>query len=859
MTGLLPTAMREALDKRLGEKPTVVVADPYLAHALRTETGYDGFTDIYTWAVERCGTHKPNPIDLFWAYKAGLKAIGLPYARQALPEYNPAEVWDAAQRLGRDWEEVLRGVSSLQEAQTFWQNLAAHRLIQKTFELYEKEEPPLWLKALPFPYRSPKHTRTFWERLKDFLAAYQRYLHRKKLTFSEEALHRLRAIEQTYEGVIFLHIYGLYPAVAGFLKHAVTCGAEIWSWDVQPLKATLSDIWGSYDTHAQTFSFPHRRRSVSLYLRATLLEVIEAAAQKIANYLQRRPDARIAVWCEGEAAALLRYFLEQAGLGPLLSPASLTLAEATQTGRQLISYISAGMAGQLSEWPPLEGDFSDPAERWTKALYKIVQQYKSPQSSEAWRFLLRLLQSEAPQDRISFSPDTRVYIGRLTQLAGGCYDAVFLVESPAEPLGRWMRPSFWLASLRRKFSPPEWHQQTAWRLISLLLWGSGEVHLFRRSGHEYLSPLEEFLRNSDLFDAQNDFAPPEEAPPPVINPAPPQPLLYDGMPSQRLLSPSLVGQFIVCPRRAYWAQILTERPPNQAAAVGQILHEVVARSFPSRKISLRRLAHKFSRRRTFYRLTSRKSNHRSGWQRAYRLLRPLIAEVGQPILKTLLDLLNPASSSLSGKRIRWRHLCAHPPVHCKFISESWISHPTLPLAGRMDLVVEVDTINPDTGETLTRRILLDFKSSVYKEPSKLPKVVAAACEGIEQLTLQQGYRTPKDFRDVVFQLALYAWMLAEQGKPIDKAALISLWWRPSGFLPLQASKPSGHAPAHDTRLPYEAYEGVEISLLSESLANLIVLIDAYLKKATAQENFPMTKERSHCTYCDFALLCDRLA
>lgn len=836
MSGLLPAELREALAAIRSQAPEIVVPDPYLAQALQAETGYEKFIDIYTWAVERLQLRKPNPLDLLKAYQAALSAIGL------TAEGSFAELWEAAQRMGRDQEEVMRGVESMEHAGAFWQALTEHRLIQQTFQLYDKDTPPAWLKALPFPYHSPRHTRTFWEKLPDFIRAYKESLRQQGGTFAEEALHRLRHLPGDWRNVVFLHIYSIYPSVRLLLEIAPARGARIWNWDTEMIRAHLPGIWELHSAPDRRAAFTARAGEVTFHQYLTLLEVVESAAEAIAARILADPDARIAVWCEGENAALLRFLLEvQYGLTAVLSPPTGSIAESTRVGRQLLPHIKSGLQGQLSTWPPVEADSDDPAERWAALLYETVQAHGSPASGESWRFLLKLLQSEAPQSKAVFSPDTRIYIGRLPQLAGGRYDALFMIEPPAEPLGRWMRPSFWVASLRRRFSPPEHHHQMAWRLLSLLLWGSEQIYLFRRSDKAYLTPVEEFLRHTGLFGTAGRFHSPNLSPAPALTLPSPRPVPLQASFTWVKVSPSLLGQLIVCPRRAWWGQVFRERPSSEAALLGQLLHEIIARAFtPPAFVSLRRIGYRLSRRRLFYRVGLHRRHKR--WRSARRTLRPLLADAGQPVLQTLLH-MGTGTTPQSRRRLHWYHLCAYRDIRCKPRAEQNIQHATMPIHGRVDLLIEV--LNACTGET--RRVLLDFKPSVYKESSSLPGILTALEEGIAQLEARSTYRTPEKFRDVVFQLIVYVWMLEQMGITVDTAALVALWWRPAT------------SPGKESRLPYEIYDPREIVQMCDTIEGGLLRLITYLQTARSQEDFPMTEERRHCTYCDFALLCDRLS
>lgn len=851
---LLTAAQKKSFSTYAAQGATFIVADPFFAEALKAYTRYDRITDIYTWGVERLSQRKPNPLDLFKAYEAALRAVGI--AREA----NLAEAWEAAQRLGRDWEELLRGVSSLEEGKSYWKNLQAHRSIQATFELFADGEAPEWLKVLPFPRKPPKAVKEFWQQFPQFLAAYTAHLQKARIAFSESALHQLTSLRDQWEGVVFLHLYSVYPVVKKTLSAAIRYGAEVWSWDLLPLERVLPAIWGEKGLATQQFEWDSYSRTARIHTYTTLLEVAEEAARAISQYMNAHPEARIAVWCEGEYAELIRFFLEQnPAISSKLSPKNPTLLEKTQVGQALYPYFSAGVQEVLAEWPPIELSIEAPEERWTFLLYDTVRQNSAPNAAESWRFLFRLLQGEALMTS-TWSADTQIYLGRLPQLAGGAYDAVFIIEPSSEPLGKWMRPSFWVASLRQQFSPPHLHHQMEWRLMSLLLWGSRDIYLYRRAGMEYVTPLEEFLNHLSLFKAESDITllpPATPAPPLLPSPAPLTP--SESISSPEWLSPSRISQLLTCPRRMYWDSQLEKRPPSEAAELGIQLHSLFSRLFAQKAsfLSLRRLLHLLGPRRIYYRLASRRGRFAPStppgnplrWKRKYHLLRPILSYVGYPFLKTLIDLTGEASGSIPPfpPILRWRHIPRSLKLRFLLRPELPIRLPEEKLHGQIDLLVKAEGLHSNTGEVWRRTFLLDLKSSTRAKGQKVTEALTAIKEAVKELCNSE-YTTPEDYREPVCQLLIYAWMLHRIGQHIDQAALVSLWWRPTDKDEEARS-----------RLPYELYNPDEIIHLSAELTRALSKIRAYLGRAKSATDFPMTTQRRYCAHCDFALLCDRLS
>ncbi|MCX7606979.1 MAG: hypothetical protein N2170_06940, partial [Bacteroidia bacterium] len=489
--GLLPAALLGPLSEACARGYTIVVADPFFAEALKAEMGYAQVQDLFSWASATLGVSKPDPVDLLLACREALTVI------QSYKGDSLAGEWELAQRLGRDWQEVLLHTPSLREASAYWDELASHRQIQGLFSLYQDASLD-WLGVLPLPQRKSDAMRVFWSCLREFLDAYQRALREKrKVLFSEEAIHRLLE-NPNWDRVLFLHLYSPYPLINKLLSIAYEKGVEIWGWDVKTLREHLPEVWDPLPPLTGAASWPDRVRPVSISELPSLVEVVEAAAQAVASYVRAQPTARVAVWCEEEIAFLFRHLFEREGMGAFLSPSVLPLWAGTQVGKVLAEHMGSGLRGELSAWPSVECADS-PQEKWVQRVYEWVCEKAHPGEPASWQFLLAFLQTHTPI-LSPFSPDTRVYVGRLTQLAGGAYDAVFIIQPSEEPLGRWSRPSFWLFSLRNRFFPRERHHQLSWRLQSLLLWGSREVHIWRQAGEEFRSPLEDFLRHTKLFE-----------------------------------------------------------------------------------------------------------------------------------------------------------------------------------------------------------------------------------------------------------------------------------------------------------------------------------------------------------------------
>ena len=872
MSALLAEPIIEALRAEASSELLVVTADPFFAQALQAEGGSFRCVDVFTWASEYVGVPKPTAIDLYEAYKKALKQVGPEIEGDIL------ETWEAAQRLARDWEEVYLGTLRFSDAEKYWKALAESRQLQEFFQLYPKGQEPAWLSLLPLPHRRSPYLGDFWKKLQEFLEAYQRHLRHHKKAFSEKALQRIyeglaeKRYKKDLPPVFFVHLYASYPVMEAILKEAPTVGWTVGGWEVQPLQDTLPEIWAGYPLPSVAATAPTSSRPITIHLRPTLVEVLTDAAEAIKDYLHQHPEAKLAIWCEGEAATLLRYFLQQvdSALEPQLSPAEGTLWETTQLGAALQSFLLQGLRKGWPHWPKIEelipqATESSPAEKYARSLYDLVQRDGKATDSTAWQLLFSLLQRESPLAEGAFGKQVRAYIGRLSQLAGGQYDALFLVAPPAEPLGSWERPSFWLPSLRNQFFPRAKHHQLCWRLMSILLWGSREIFLWRQSAQEYQTPIEELLRHAEPLGLGKAFCMRPGLPAPSFSLPQPTPLeMAPSAPSPpSFLSPSAVSQLFVCPRRFYWQQQLSDLPPTDAVQLGRYLHTLVETTFQRKQgkpLPLRRLGYILSWRRWYYRLGRIHRYPERGkeplrWERKYRFLRAFLARSTEAVGSGLYNLLQGDSAQIaSPQRIPLR-IWAKAPGRYRFRSEVPVRSivGSVLVTGRMDLLIET---LPFSAAEPVEQILVDFKPSVRELPS--------TPQFLEEMTLdweaqQRGFSSPKGFLAEAFQLLSYAYFLQQGGERLDQAALISLWWRPKP----KRSAFSLPTPTADPKLPVllQVYDAQVLEGAAGSLERiweqLALKIPETLPKGTSE--FPQTADHNLCGSCSYALLCDRLS
>jgi len=809
--------------------------------------------DLFTWASEALAVRKPNPIDLLEAFDKALIARKIKTLKESLPLR-----WRLAQLFAQDWQEVLLSTSSLEEALRYWNLLAEHEDIVNLFSL--QSDPPPWLKLIPLPLKSPHNLKAFWVYFKEFLRAYLGALRKKKLYFSEGALQKLKA-QNRLDGVLFLHVYSAYP----LLEEVVKAAPHRIDWDVTPLIKALPEAWTGYTLPRETHPFPAQKpRKVYLHTSFVLTALIESAAQQIAKWAKEAPEgACAAVWCHPASEPLLRHFLRQEGLPPeQVSPQAPTLWEGTKIGEFLRPYLSEGLEGRLHTWPeppPLPEGEAPAVEKWAHNLYQLVRRGEAHDPLH-WNFLAQLFQERASTTE-PFPSSVRVYIGQLTQLTGGCYDALFLVDPPIEPLGSWARPSFWIASLRKQFYSPAQHNRLAWRLQSVLLWASQEIWIFRLADPTRIPPIEELLVHREPLGLETEFA--VESPSPSVKVSVPVPRPIEEAPQnppEVSLSPSRVSSLFRCPRRFYWESTLSkEGPPQEALTMGRLMHELVryliagkASSHGPVEITLGKLAYRASRRRLFYRAAQwLKPEERRLLRRthSYRLLMPILAEMGQPLLQALVELLQPGLSQQlpRGLTWRWRHLrplATHryrfyvewplPPSPCLLRSPN--------LTGRIDLLVEDYSSSP-------QRFLLDFKQRLPRE-TQPTKALQGLIEALQALQDRKPFPPPPHYEEALFQVMSYAWYLNQVDQPVTKIGLVSLWWRPT-----QKRSPTPKNPYEGLLLSFslEPYEKNLLQCLWNALSSFFSL-----NRCTNPADFPQTPDKETCRYCDFALLCDRL-
>ncbi|GIV22568.1 MAG: PD-(D/E)XK nuclease family protein [Bacteroidia bacterium] len=843
-SGLLPEPFYHAL--RSTEGKVFVTADPFLAEALKIDTGYPYIQDIFTWASEKAKKNKPNPLDLLEAFDKALARIG-----RTGETYFP-EHWAMAQRLGRDWQEVLWATSSLQEALGYWKALKAEKEIAQLFALYEKNA-LTWLQQLPLPLIDSSKG-IFWENFVDFIHHYHQYLSQKNRLFAEEALQQvLHSSDMAWEKVVFLHVYSSYPLLEKVIANGAKAGAEVWRWDTELLSTMLPEVWDKPFPGTRVATWPDSARQVTIYERPSLIELLEEAAQTLAAWHNQNPEARIAVWGREDTLIIFQQFIEkQLPYQEIISAKPTALWESTQVGKSLQPLLLDGLAGKVRAWPMVSAS-EDPADQWAATLYAQVTSKMVPEDPNAWQFLFQLLQSRNPIYKGIF-PQTRIYLGRLPQIAGGAYDALFLINPPGEFLGRWERVSFWPAGLRRRFFSPEAHRKLGWRLLSLLLWGSKNIFLWRLAGVENSTPIEDLLTHADSLSIAKYFtispSPPNPPPPRLAS----QPLTPNTpLSASTPLSPSELSQLFICPRRFYWQKVLSERPASEAAEIGTLLHEIVGWAFRSRRAphaayeaSLRKVAYRLSCRRLYYRLGRiRARDQQPLWKRKYKPLRPFMAQVSQPILHSLTALLYESAANPQ-KVLRFRHFAQfYHRLH--FFSETPVSLPSPPIKGRIDLLIEAWT-DPTTGEVLEspRRYLIDFKSSLSQDVKKLHTIPW----DWRWPETNEPYTPPKKFPESGLQALIYLHALSKSGgatlNSLPTIVIINLWWRPKQ----EAGPDTLYAAFHP--------EGIQeyLNKLEQLISNIVPKLEKKSKEGALA--FPQTTDHYSCRYCDFALLCDRL-
>ncbi|MCS7162738.1 MAG: PD-(D/E)XK nuclease family protein [Bacteroidia bacterium] len=872
MNTLLPAPLQEAIEVQ--PKKTYLLPDPFLAQALSAYWPNIEFYDLYTWASIQKGVALPDPIDLYRAFKA---AFGSKLSELA----DFPLIWEEAQKLGKDWEELLKGVPRFSLASTFWKQLAHEmRLILRYAP--DTQEVRKWESFIFLPLAYDQKKTNFWENFTKDIEKYSDFLSRNKRAFAEALLHQLLEEEAAWEGVVFLHLYDTYSLFTELLKLAQARRAAAWGWDLRPLKQALPEIWG--DRIAPTdlaVPLPHEPKPTFLYRVFSPVEAVERAAQAIQEAAKANPTAIIGVLCEPMYEPLLRQFLGEA---LPLSPAPKSLWEGSTIGAQLSPFVTAGLQGQCRTWPPFKPADPTPFEQYAEALYKLFTTEAAPNRPENWRLLLHLLQ-QARSPKADFSPSVRIFIGRLAQLAGGAYDKLFLVLPSAEPLGQWERPTFWLAKVRQQFASRLQHQRIAWQLLSLLLWASKEIYLWREASPASQTPIEELLLHAEEIGIKNLFKvevrdlarPAAERKQVVFPPAAPLTLMPNGQEIASLKNQSSFSiteslKLMSCPRRYYWSRVLPAQTYAEPARLGQLLHLLLEKAFQRPKRSseasatslpgasyaftLRRLGYGLSPRRLFYRIGHLEVAIRSDklrWRRllprqSRLLLRPLLAGVGQPILHTFYALLKPIPAMEQDsftEALRWHHL-KNEKEDFYLLPELWlVSHPFQATA-RLDLLVR-------SKQPSSRWILLDFKSTLpdpikNKRDEDLKDFIDEALEGLE-VWREGGFLELSLWQEAWAQLLLYLALLRQRRIEVEEAVIVSLWWRPSR----KKAKPN---PPYIKVVRAELPPDWEQRILA-FWKGLVEGLQAKLPQG--MEAFPMRPRGTLCTYCDYALLCDRLS
>lgn len=880
-SSLLPEPFYHAL--RSAEGKVFVTADPFFAKALKAETNYPDITDIFTWASEKVKQAKPNPLDLLVAFDEALATIGLS-GESYFPEH-----WAMAQHLGRDWQEVLWATSSLTEALHYWHALEQEKEIQRLFALYKEKNDP-WLTNLNIPLKNAQDNYKFWKSFSKFICIYHEKLEKRGLLFAEEALQAIVSNKSfDWSNVVFLHLYSSYPIVEKAILQGAKAGAQVWRWDTDSLSEILPEVWDTPFPHTEIAPWPDRKRNVTIYERSFRIELLEEAAEKIIEWHKNNPNARIAVWSSEELFPLIRHLLEsKLDSKEVLSPQAPTLWESTQVGQELQQYLLEGLAGRIPAWPKVckksASPTEDSADQWAAKLYDQVRPKMRADDPRAWEFLFQLLQSPNPTHE-GVSPQTRIYLARLPQIAGGAYDALFLIDPPREFLGRWERVSFWTAGLRRRFFSPEAHQKLGWRLVSLLLWGSKTIFLWRLAGAENRTPIEDLLTHAESLGLSKYFqiCPlPSHSPAQLPTPSPASPPIP--FPTPITLSPSEVGQLFTCPRKFYWQKTLPPRPSSEPAEIGTLLHESVGWAFRPRRpsiqpyeASLRQVAYRLSRRRLYYRL-ARIQDHegKRPWKQKYKPLRPFLAQAGQPVLHSLIRILDQ-SYQYPQQILRFCYFTQRRDK-LRFFSEEKIQllgavisspcclTPTttggkthissgISLTGRIDLLITALTDKTGKELPIPPTYLIDFKSSLAKNINK-PDNIPWDWQWPDE---SNPYAPPRSFPEPLLQVLLYAYALVKSGKISSDSpltiAILNLWWRPK-----QSIDTSAHNSEKNEDTPCVSLSAKEIEHYNDKLAKLIqAILKGLSKVSTASINsFLQTNDRKICKYCDFALLCDRL-
>lgn len=846
--------------------PLILVLDAYQAKFLQSQLPDHPVEGLYSYLSRRAQVSIASPVDIYEAFQVALAAI--------LPEatHQPfLEGWSYAQNFAQDIREILSSLPPQEGLEALlkplcaaWEEVAAEEALKNLFTLDAPQESLPWLDVLQLPRSYPGPLiKALYERIPTLAEKFLTYLWQKKHKVLGEELFTKNPLDEV---VVLWNIFSPAPRIDQWIRYQVSQGrAQMWGWDTEVLRTCLGEpLWTASEPAAllpdlpfhRTFQ-PAQRRVIFFHNRyRTLTELLEEAAQTIAHAATQ--EALTGLWVgEAKVQPLLVHLSTEAGL-PITLPGQPTLLD-TRIGAAL---QSAYQKGTIPHPDTLKApDNLDPADKEALLLYRLFYEKDKDRALTTFMEFLRFL-GRRPIPGAEPSISQNLLVGTLAQISGLAYEKLFIVLPAREPLGPWFRPSFLPAPLRRRYYPPTYRSQTAWRLLLLLLYGAQQTHLYQLAGPENQSPLENLLQYlpkkypclSEVWHIAANQPPSRTTTPVGIALAPPLPLpepkLFSQLSAPQALSPSSVSTFLRCPRQYYLAKIanLQEERLSLPAFWGTWLHEGLRFALvgsanpnpPPLSLSHLSLLQRLWKRERLYRIL-RRAYYQAQRGKSFQL--PPLSQ--HPEARLYLRLWAD-SGALFYKHIQnylqEKHIPLTTPL--RLYPEVWTDavapHPEPTIRGRLDLVI--------TDAQNTPLLALDYKTgSIPKQAGQLSKLLdpwknalqwlrgkAAPPEKLVSAIDLQAFTYVMNFPDSFSLIVASALNDADHVlyrlTDAERASVRELW---------QAT----------FDLIVNRHQAVYQALLNASGEN---------PRQKAAELFPMTPHERLCTNCPYAVLCQRL-
>lgn len=861
--------VRSTLDYRFPDaRPRLLVLDDYQAKYLQQHLqGYE-VEGLYSYLSRIAELSIASALDIYESFQASL--------RRVLPE-EPAipflEGWEYASNFSEDIREILLGLrpherqeACMEPILSVWQSVSEEKVLQELFALDRGDEDIPWTRVLQLPraYTGPT-IRALYEKISDLARHFLLYLWRvKKKALGEELFVNI----PLSEGVVFWNIFSSEKRISEWIEYQVRGGrAEVWGWDTSQLQACIgAPVWsGKVPLQVPSLEgvfCPWAEREIHLQNRfRSRTELLEVAAKEMATAY--RQGYMVGVWMGDAAAApLLEELLREEGFdGPALTPPTLSQ---TRTGSFLREAYRDGRVPSPDKLPLWEE--GEEAEKQAHRLYELFYKSAGAHNRMVFMHFLRFLE-RIPAPLPWPSPPANFFSGRLAQLAGLAYEKLFIILPPGEPLGSWFRPSFLPASIRRACYPPHYRTHTAWRLLTLLLYGARETHIYQLAGEENQSPLEDFLiylpqkypRLREIWTIhRHSEAVPASPLPSLFSSAIPLPLPDDSVrPVLKGISPSDLYDFLICPRRYYLRKLagIPRTAVSQEAFLGSWLHEGLRMALigtPPGSHSLLR-----QRSQTLFLKNLTPLERLLAPRRLYRILRSVYHFMRR---RDDLPKLPPLSRApemrfwhrlwAESGRIFYGHIsraCMQMThtSHLLLYPEVWIGKSIAPdyeptLQGRMDLLI--------TTEENTPLLALDYKTGALSK--NLGKLAGFLSNWEKTLKwIEQGGAPPKEeVRSTDLQAFAYVMNFPASFMLITTSAISE-----SNYIEYRLSDDERSEVRHLWRKSFMLIEN-----RSTALFETFPGATEERRRRLAEELFPMTPEESNCRYCAYKLLCQRL-